>query len=108
MPAKQLVIAPAAREDLKNIYDYGVRRWGRKQSDRYLENIKNQLWSLRQQALIGVDRSELLPGVRSLGIGSHIVFYRITTDTAEIIRLLHGRQDPQRHLPVSQNNPWGT
>lgn len=98
MSTKQLVIASAAKIDLKDIYQYGLRQWGKVQSDRYLENIKDQLWSLREQPLIGVDRSELLPDVRSLPIESHTLFYRVTTDRVEIIRVLHGRQDPQRHL----------
>lgn len=29
---------------------------------------------------------------------SHTLFYRVTTSRVEIIRVLHGRQDPQRHL----------
>ena len=98
MSTKQLVIASAAKIDLKDIYQYGLRQWGNVQSDRYLENIKDQLWSLREQPLIGVDRSALLPDVRSLPIASYTLFYRATTDRLEIIPSLHGRQDPQRHL----------
>jgi toxin ParE1/3/4 len=98
MPAHQLVIAPAAKADLKDIYQYGLRQWGQAQSDSYLENLKDHFWSLTEQPLMGVDRTELLPGTRSLPIESHTLFYRVTTDTVEIIRVLHGRQDPQRHL----------
>lgn len=98
MPARQLVIAPAAKIDLKEIYQYGLRHWGKTQSDSYLENIKEQLRTLVEQHLIGVDRSELLSGSRSLPIESHTLFYRVTPDTIEIIRVLHGRQDPQQHL----------
>ena len=98
MSTKQLVIASAAKIDLKDIYQYGLRQWGQVQSDSYLENLKDQLWLLTEQPLIGVDRSELLPGVRSLPIESHTLFYRVITDGVEIIRVLHGRQDPQRHL----------
>lgn len=98
MPAHQLVIAPAAKADLKDIYQYGLRQWGQAQSDSYLENLKDHFWSLTEQSLMGVERSELLPGVRSLPIESHTLFYRVTADTVEIIRVLHGRQDPQRHL----------
>lgn len=98
MPVHQLVIASAAKADLKEIYQYGLRHWGKTQSDSYLENIKEQLWTLAEQPLIGVDRSELLSGSRSLPIESHTLFYRVTPDTIEIIRVLHGRQDPQRHL----------
>ena len=98
MPAHQLVIAPAAKADLKDIYQYGLRQWGQAQSDSYLENLKDHFWSLTEQPLMGVERPELLPGVRSLPIESHTLFYRVNTDTVEIIRVLHGRQDPQRHL----------
>ncbi len=98
MPAHQLVIAPAAKIDLKDIYQYGLRQWGQTQSDNYLKNIKDRFWSLTEQPLMGSERTELLPGARSLPIESHTVFYRVTSDTVEIIRILHDRQDPQRHL----------
>ena len=98
MPTHQLVIAPAAKADLKEIYQYGLRQWGQAQSDSYLENLKDHFWSLTEQPLMGVERPELLPGLRTLPIESHALFYRVTTDTVEIIRVLHGRQDPQRHL----------
>ena len=98
MASHQLVIAPAAKTDLKDIYQYGLRQWGQAQSESYLAAIKNQFWLLTQQPLMGAERNELLPEVRSLPIESHTLFYRVTTDTVEIIRILHGRQDPQRHL----------
>ena len=98
MPASQLVIAPAAKADLKDIYQYGLRQWGQAQSDSYLENLKDHFWSLTELPLMGVERPELLPGARSLPIESHTLFYRVSTNTVEIIRVLHGRQDPQRHL----------
>ena len=98
MPAHQLVIAPAAKTDLKEIYQYGLRHWGQAKSDSYLVKLKAHFWSLTRQALIGVERPELLPGIRSLVVESHTLFYRVTADRVEIIRVLHGRQDPQRHL----------
>jgi len=98
MPTHLLVIAPAAKADLKDIYQYGLGRWGQAQSDSYLENLKEHFWALTEQPLMGVERPELLPGARSLPIKSHALFYKVTTETVEIIRVLHGRQDPQRHL----------
>ncbi|MES9942696.1 MAG: type II toxin-antitoxin system RelE/ParE family toxin [Candidatus Thiodiazotropha sp. 6PLUC7] len=68
------------------------------QSESYLTTIKKQLWLLTQQPLMGTERSELLPDSRSLPIESHTLFYRVTVNRVEIIRVLHGRQDPQRHL----------
>jgi toxin ParE1/3/4 len=94
----QLVIAPAAINDLKDIYQYGLRQWGQAQSESYLSTIKNQFWLLTQQPLMGTERPELLSDTRSLPIESHTLFYRVTANRVEIIRVLHGRQDPQRHL----------
>jgi len=98
MPAYQLVIAPAAKADLKDIYHYGLRQWGKGQSDSYLKSLKDHIWSLSEQPLMGVERPELLPGARSLPIESHTLFYWVSTDTIAIIRVLNSRQDPQRHL----------
>jgi len=98
MAPHQLIIAPAAKNDLKEIYQYGLRQWGQAQSENYLSTIKNQFWLLTQQPLIGTERPELLPDVRSLPINSHTLFYRVTTTRVEVIRVLHGRQDPQLHL----------
>ena len=96
MPALQLVISPAATNDLKEIYQYGLCRWGEAQTDNYLEAIKDQFWLLTEHPLIGIERPELLPNCRSLSIQSHIVFYRVLASHLEIIRILHSRQDPQR------------
>jgi len=94
----QLVIAPAAKNDLKEIYQYGLRQWGQAQSESYLSTIKKQFWLLTQQPLIGTERPELLPDARSLPVNSHTLFYRVDATRVEIIRVLHGRQDPQRNL----------
>ncbi len=98
MARHQLVIAPVAKNDLKDIYQYGLRQWGQSQSESYLSTIKKQFWLLTQQPLMGTERPELLPDTRSLPIESHTLFYRVAANRVEIIRVLHGRQDPQRHL----------
>ena len=98
MASHQLIIAPAAKNDLIDIFKYGLRQWGQAQSESYLSIIKNQFWSLTRQPLMGNERPELLPDIRSLPIESHTLFYRVTADRIEIVRVLHGRQDPQRHL----------
>ena len=36
----QLLLAPAAKNDLRDIYEYGLRQWGQTQSKSYLSTIK--------------------------------------------------------------------
>ena len=98
MPTLKLCISPAAKNDLKDIYEYEVRQWGQGQSDSYLTMIKETFWSITEQPLMGIERNELSPSFRSFSIESHTVFYRIRNEKVEIIRVLHGRQDPQKHL----------
>ena len=98
MPKHQLVISPSAKADLKAIYQYSLQHWGKAQSERYLHKLKQHVWSLAEQPLIGIERSECLHNVRSLKVESHTLFYKVTNDNVEIIRVLHSRQDPQRNF----------
>ncbi|MES9903679.1 MAG: type II toxin-antitoxin system RelE/ParE family toxin [Sedimenticola sp.] len=98
MSSHNLVISPLSQNDLKRIYQYGVRNWGAVQAADYLELLKNCLWNLTEQPKIGIAREGLLPNMRSLPVESHVVFYRLQNRQIEIVRILHGRQDPQRHI----------
>lgn len=98
MTALQLIISPQAKADLKDIWQFGFSRWGRAQSDNYLEALKGQIWTLLEQPNMGTARNELLAGTRSLPVASHTLYYRIRENNLELIRVLHGRQDPGRHL----------
>ncbi len=98
MASCRLIIAPAAKNDLRDIYQYGLQHWGQKQSENYLSAIKQQFWKLTQQPLMGRERPELWPDLRAFPVKSHTVFYRVSANAIDIIRVLHGRQDPQRHL----------
>ncbi|MBE0502316.1 MAG: type II toxin-antitoxin system RelE/ParE family toxin [Desulfuromonadales bacterium] len=94
----QIIISPAARDDLRDIYHFGLRNWGQNRSAKYLEEIKESLWALCKQPHIGCERPELLPGMRSFAVASHVAFYLVQSQRIEIIRVLHSRQDPSRHL----------
>ena len=98
MVAYALVISPVALNDLRKIYQYGTLNWGIAKATRYLDFLKNQFWSLTEHPQMGVERNELETAVRSLTIDSHVIFYRTRKQKVEIIRVLHGRQDPQRHI----------
>ena len=41
----------------------------------------------------GRSRNEIRPGLRSVVASPHVVFYRVTNDVAEIVRVLDGRRD---------------
>ena len=98
MSSYPLIISPIARDDLEKIYQYGILNWGVSQASSYIDHLKTQLWSLTEHPKMGKERDELLSAMRSLAVESHIIFYRIKNQQINIVRVLHGRQDPQRHI----------
>ena len=100
----RLVFSPLAQGDLKKIFQYGQTNWGKTEATSYLEKLKGRLWYLTEYPEIGKKREELLPLMRSLVVEQHVVFYQIRKEQIDIIRVLHGRQDPQTHIITPENN----
>lgn len=93
-----LAISPGTKDDLRKIYQYGIHKWVKTRASNYIDNLKTQFWSLTKHPQLGVERDELLSAMRSLSVESHVIFYRTNRQQIEIIRVLHGRQDPQRDV----------
>src|SRR5262245_39593524 len=88
-----------ADEDLKEIYRYTRRMWGRDQAVRYLRGLEQRFTALAANPLTGIAREDLRPeGLRSVVHGSHVIFYQPQPDGVLIVRVLHGRQDVRTHL----------
>lgn len=93
-----LDISTVAQQDLENIYQYSVSEWGAHRAELYLSNIKAQLVALSDNPKIGRERPDLLGNTRIVLVGHHIIFYLITEQTLQILRVLHERQDPIQHF----------
>ena len=65
---------------------------------RYIGGLHAKFGQIARFPHLGRSREELGPGYRSVVQGAHIVFYRATTQERIIVRILHGRMDPNRHL----------
>jgi len=81
-------LTPRARRDLDSITAHSVREWGPEQATEMVA----------ANPLRGRSRDELRNGYFSVPRGSHIIFYRRTSDGVEVVRILHQRMEPARHL----------
>ena len=79
-----------ARADLIGIWLYIEERSGRKRADSVLRTIDQKCAGLAEAPLIGRIRSRLLPGLRSLAVGSYLIFYQPIPDGIEVVRVVHG------------------
>jgi len=94
----EIVIRPRARKDLKGIWRYSFDEWDEAQADKYLAEIEAGIEKLRHNPKLGRPREEVRAGYRSLRINQHIVYYVLTPSVIRIVRVLHARMDPDRHL----------
>ena len=91
-------LRPAARADLKAIAAFTERRWAPDQRDHYLERLNTCFRRLTENPEVGVQRDAVMPGLRSVLEGRHVVFYRTTEDGIVVIRVLHVNMDVAQHL----------
>ena len=91
-------LTESARADLAAIADHTARQWGAAQTDAYLGALETRLDLLAAQPLLGHERPELAEGIRSFPVESHVVYYVRATVGIVVLRILHKRQDPHRHV----------
>ena len=85
--------------DIKGIYRYTQTQFGTDQEVHYHASFKGLFARIGDNPLIGQMRPEIDDQTRSFVHQSHIVYYEIHDNFVLILRILHGRQDPLRHLP---------
>jgi len=94
---KALAFTPAAEADIDAIWDYSADNWGPDQADRYTDEIRDTCHALAAGRKRG-RAADVRPGYLKISTGSHVIYFRENGDRVEIIRVLHGRQDVERHL----------
>ena len=94
---RRLELSAAARADLFEIWRYTKERWSREQANQYLALIDRGLDALARGTASAV-RQRTAP-YSSLTVASHHLYFRADKQTIWVVRILHARMDPPRHLP---------
>ena len=89
---------PAARRDLSSIWDFTAETWDLQQAESYVTEIRAAIERVATSPGRGRACDDIRQGYRRYAIGSHLVFYRESGDGVDVIRILHQRMDPTRHL----------
>ncbi len=90
---ERLLWSDSADTDLLWIWDYGANKWSPAKADDHLREIKLRCDRLLRSPKLGKARDELSLGIRTILIDPHVVFYRVTGVTVEIVRVLHQHED---------------
>ena len=86
-------LSQEADNDLSQIYDYTIEKFGTSQAIEYLTSFEQVFQSLCSNPKLGRKRDEIRKRVRSFSNESHVVFYTILEDRIRIIRVLHASRD---------------
>ena len=70
-------------------------------ADRVLDKLEASFDLLTTQPLMGRERPELAPGLRSFVAGRYVIFYLPYGNGVDVVRVLDGRQDIRREFEVS-------
>jgi toxin ParE1/3/4 len=89
---KQFRVSDVARSDLDEIWLY-IAQDNLDAADKFILAIVSRFPKLAAMPLIGRQREELLPRLRSFPVSRYVIFYRPIENGIEIVRVLHGARD---------------
>jgi toxin ParE1/3/4 len=81
-----------AKEDLIRIHQYGVRKFGMSQADKYYDSFFEYFNIIAQRPLSFESVDYMKAGYRRCVCGSDSIYYKINVDTVEIMAIV-GMQD---------------
>ena len=94
----QVVLSPKAKTDLSRIWDYTFEEWGVDQADKYVRELWAAIQEQANDHTTSADISDVRPGYRKFRSGSHVIFFKLTGEGIDVIRILHQKMDFDRHL----------
>lgn len=98
---KRLVLTEIARADLASIRRYSTRTWGRDQTTKYTDALRDTLKGLVRGTVVIRARDDLRPGIQMATSGRHCIFFEADDSRVLVVRVLHDRMDYRRHLSTT-------
>ena len=95
---KRLVFRRNAVADLRTIAISTKQRWGDEQAAAYVAELRDQIKSLRAFPLRFPEFGASRPDLRKMICGHHMVFYLVSDEQIEVIRILHEAMDSNARL----------
>ena len=94
----EVIKSPLAENDLLDIWQYSYSEWGEDKASEYLLQLDAGMQKLVSNPLLGKSREIIRPNYRSIQINHHVIYYKHYTEVIDVIRILHERMIPNKHL----------
>ena len=96
MPKYEL--SSLARRDLREIARYTLLTWGLNQALHYDQSLEECMTQLAGKPQLGRLCPAIYPGSRRYEHEKHVIFYCEEQGGIRVLRILHQRQLPRRHV----------
>ncbi len=94
-----------AKDDLRSIVEYLLRRESSALSDKTARAIHATAERLSYQALLWHERDTIYPGARFVLVDPYIIVYDVRSSAVNVTRILHGAQDVEA-IFQTEDDPW--
>ena len=94
----RVAVRQAALDDLEAIGVYTLERWGERQFVDYLTQLHIAFRQLAENHRLGQSADDVRKGYWRHHEGSHTIYFKRNRNGVEIVRVLHARMSPRRHL----------
>lgn len=88
---------PEAENDLDEIWLY-IAQDNPRSADRFLDHINEKINGLAYFPKMGASRDDIKDGLRVFPVGNYLIFYFPLADGVDIVRVLHGSMEAERHF----------
>jgi toxin ParE1/3/4 len=96
--SRRYILSPLAEIDLEDIWVYTLQNWSLDQADKYQAELIAAIEALASGNKVGREASDIRGGYMKYAVGRHFLFYRLTGDDVDVIRILHRQMDVSAHL----------
>ncbi len=98
MRTRTYLISKKAISDLEEIWLYTVEKWSIEQADRYYNLIVDEINYICENSDAGKSMEHVRKGYSASKVKFHLIFYKVSNDIIEIVRILHERMDIENRL----------
>jgi len=100
---KNYIISPLASRDLDEIFDY-FADLSVDAGEQFIDDFNKKCHNLVSFPNIGRPYPELKSSLRGIPLSGYIIFYRVTVNSVEIVRVVSGYRDLES-LFIESNDP---
>lgn len=88
---------PEAENDLDEIWLY-IAQDNPESADRFLDHLHEKIEGLAAFPKMGASRDDIKEWLRVFPVGNYLIFYFPLSDGVDILRVLHGSMEAERHF----------